>query len=169
MEEIWKDVVGYEGLYKISNHGRLISLKYGKEKILKFGKARGYLQTNLHKNGKFKKAFIHRLVASAFIDNPDDLPQVNHKDENKTNNNACNLEWCTAKYNSNYGTGTERRTDPKRKIVIQSMNGITIEEFKSIKETADKLKMSTTTVRKCCNEKLKTSCGYELMFKNQYK
>lgn len=107
--EEWKDVPNYEGLYQVSNLGRIKSLrdKNGKarEKILKLKLSKfGYYQICLCKNGKQKWYFVHRLVALAFIPNPNNLPQINHIDENKTNNYVENLEWCTSKYNSNYGT-----------------------------------------------------------------
>lgn len=112
-EEIWKDIDGYEGLYQVSNLGRVRSLgfdKWHKGKIIKgcFDGKKKYLFVSLHKNGNSKAFNIHRLVATAFIPNPNNLPQVNHKDEVKTNNNADNLEWCDAYYNMNYGTAMER-------------------------------------------------------------
>lgn len=110
--EIWKDIEGYEGLYQVSNKGRVKSLNYkrtGKEGILSSSPtSSGYLIVNLCKNKKQKPFYIHRLVAKAFLPNPNNLPQVNHKDENKENNTVYNLEWCTAKYNNNYGTHNER-------------------------------------------------------------
>ena len=106
--EIWRDVVGFEGLYKVSNLGNVKSLNYnrtGKEKLMKpQTDGHGYLQVMLYKDGKYKIKKIHRLVAEAFIPNPDNLPCVNHKDENKTNNKEFNLEFCTYEYNNNYGT-----------------------------------------------------------------
>ena len=105
--EIWKDIDGYEGLYQVSNLGRIKSLNYkrtGRTKILKLVKSNGYLDIILYNNGKCKHYLVHRLVAKAFIPNPDSLPEINHIDENKTNNKVDNLEWCTSKYNSNYGT-----------------------------------------------------------------
>ena len=115
--EIWKDIQGYEG-YQISNYGRIKSLNYNKtkqEKILKTSKnTKGYLQVGLFKDGKQVRKQIHRLVAEAFLENPNNLPQVNHKDENKENNCAENLEWCTLKYNINYGTGVQRRAEKRR-------------------------------------------------------
>ena len=101
MKEIWKEIKDYEGLYQVSNLGRVkSSTKILKNRLSK----RGYYIVTLYKNGKSTTKWVHRLVAEAFIPNPDNLPQVNHKDEDKLNNRVDNLEWCTAKYNCNYGT-----------------------------------------------------------------
>ena len=108
MVEIWKDIEGYEGLYEVSSYGRVRNLVSGK--FIKASKKNdGYCRVCLTKNGCRKCINIHRLVAQSFLPNPDNLPQVNHKDEDKTNNNVTNLEWCTAKYNINYGTSQQRR------------------------------------------------------------
>src|SRR5574344_1100472 len=105
MKEIWKNVSGYEGIYQISNFGRVRSFKFSNVRILKnIVQSAGYLTVDLRKNGARKSFKIHRLVALAFIENPNNLPSINHKDECKTNNSVNNLEWCTDKYNSNYGT-----------------------------------------------------------------
>ena len=107
--EIWKSIKGYEGLYEVSNLGRVKSLLYGKERILKPQKQRnGYLHIILCKNVKMKTFKVHRLVATAFIPNPECFEQINHKDEDKTNNCVSNLEWCSSKYNKNYGSRNER-------------------------------------------------------------
>lgn len=115
MNEIWKDILGYEGKYQVSNLGDVRSLNYnhtGEIKLLKQGtNKKGYKLVNLSKNGKGKHYLVHRLVAMTFIPNPDDLPQINHKDENPSNNNVKNLEWCDAKYNINYGTRNERTSE----------------------------------------------------------
>ena len=116
MQEIWKDIVGYENLYQISNLGRVKSvekyvnscLKYNptikrKEKMLKQYNKSGYLQVALSKNGIKTYFLVHRLVAQAFIDNPNNFPQINHKNEIKNDNRVENLEWCDRKYNCNYG------------------------------------------------------------------
>ena len=104
MKEIWKCVNGYEE-YLVSNYGNIKSRKYGKEKMLSFTKDKdGYYKVKLYKNKKCKVAYIHRLVAETFIDNPNNYNVVNHIDENKQNNNVKNLEWCSIKYNNNYGT-----------------------------------------------------------------
>lgn len=108
MEE-WRDVNGYAGVYQVSNLGRVRSFKSGKWKLLKSRLTpRGYYIVTLYKDGKSTSKWVHRLVAQAFIENPENLPQVNHKDENKLNNEASNLEWCDSKYNNNYGTKKER-------------------------------------------------------------
>lgn len=112
-EEIWKDVVGYEGLYQVSNMGRVRSLghdKWHKGRIIKshFDGKKHYKFVSLHKKGKSKRFNIHRLVAIAFVPNPNNYPQVNHKNEIKTDNRATNLEWCTAQYNINYGSAMKR-------------------------------------------------------------
>lgn len=105
MEEIWKPVVGYEGLYEVSSYGRVRRVN---KDLLKLQNVKGYNQVCLYKNGISTGLRVHRLVAQAFLPNPDNLPQVNHKDEDKTNNNVDNLEWCDNKYNNNYGTKIER-------------------------------------------------------------
>ena len=112
MEE-WKDIEGYEGIYQVSNLGRVKSLRDNfhrpREKILNpVNDKLGYNIVCLHKDGKHKNYKIHRLVAIHFIENPNNYPQVNHKDENKTNNTVDNLEWCTSEYNNNYGTRNKK-------------------------------------------------------------
>ena len=108
MQEIWKDIKGYEGLYQVSNLGNVYSIK--NNKLLKLHIShKGYVVVCLYKNNKQHTQQIHRLIAQAFIPNPNNLPCVNHKDENPGNNDFRNLEWCTYKYNNNYGTFAERR------------------------------------------------------------
>ena len=114
-EEVWKPIKDYEGLYEISNLGRVKSLNYrgtGKGKILKNIKDRkGYLKVCLTKNGRHKIFRVHRLVAEAFIPNPNNYPIVNHKDEVPSNNCVDNLEWCTYAYNNTYNNRHERAGD----------------------------------------------------------
>lgn len=108
MIEEWKNITGYEGLYQVSNLGRVKSLNYkgnGTEWILKgYVKKDGYEVVTLMKDGIRKYCRVHRLVALAFLPNPDNLPQINHKDEDKLNNCADNLEWCTGSYNTKYSS-----------------------------------------------------------------
>ena len=113
LEEIWKDIQGYEGQYMVSNLGRVKSFKKNSNgNILKISDdGNGYKQISLYKNGKSKTWKIHRLVAIAFIPNPNDLPQVNHKDEDPSNNCVDNLEWCDGKYNSNYGNHNKKLSE----------------------------------------------------------
>ena len=123
--EIWKDIAGFEGFYKVSDKGRIYSVErkdsQGQRRggrILKPKHSRGgYLMVHLYKNGKMKAKSVHRLVAETFIPNPDGLPQVNHRDEVKDNNNVGNLEWCDSKYNINYGTLLERSAQAQSKKV----------------------------------------------------
>ena len=108
MEE-WLNISGYEGLYQVSNLGKVRSFKSGKWQTLKNRLTpRGYYIVTLYKDGKATSKWVHRLVAQAFIPNPENLPQINHEDEDKLNNAASNLEWCDSKYNNNYGTKKER-------------------------------------------------------------
>jgi hypothetical protein len=110
LKEIWKDISDYHGIYQVSSCGQIRSLdhfdKYGrlkKGRILKQTKDKGdYLVVNLYRNGKLTKGKVHRLVALTFIPNPNNLPEVNHKDGNKSNNYLSNLEWCTSKENSDH-------------------------------------------------------------------
>ena len=147
--EIWKDIKGYEGLYQVSNKGRVKSVERIVRIADKLGGVRlkgemileqevgklGYHRVNLFNNDKGKKHLVHRLVAEAFLDNPMNYPQINHKDENKDNNIPSNLEWCTAKYNSNYGDRTERTAVAKFvPVSLFDMNGQLIRDFESIKD-----------------------------------
>ena len=106
-KEVWKDIKHYEGLYRISNLGRIWSVHKNDYKLPQT-KENGYLSVSLYKNGKMHNEYVHRLVALTFLPNHDNLPQVNHKDENKRNNSSDNLEWCDSKYNNNYGTHIDR-------------------------------------------------------------
>lgn len=150
-EEIWRPIEGYEGLYEVSNTGRVRSVdryiktcyeayKLQKGKILNPGKnTNGYLQVVLHCNGKCKTINVHKLVAQAFLPNPDNLPMINHKDEDKTNNNVTNLERCDAKYNINYGTRNIRRRDTL--IKNGSWTGLSKKEYnhKYYQDNRDKI------------------------------
>lgn len=106
--EVWKDIPHYEGLYQVSNLGNIYSVRYGK-RLKPVIMNNGYCAVTLRNiYGKQKIELIHRLVALSFLPNPNQYPQVNHKDENKANNKVSNLEWCTAKYNYSYGTKPQK-------------------------------------------------------------
>lgn len=138
MNEMWRDIKGYEGLYQVSNLGRVKSLYDGGESIRRIGrKPEGYLDVDLYKCGMGKTHYVHRLVAEAFIPNPYELPQVNHIDEDKTNNCVWNLEWCDRKYNMNYGTGKIRSAEKRSKRVYQyTKSGVFVRSYKSVNEAS---------------------------------
>lgn len=122
-KELWKPVVNFEEYYEVSNLGRVRRIKTGR--ILKPRFRYGsngdddYLRVNLCANGKKYTYYIHRLVADAFISNPNECTQINHRDEDKTNNDVSNLEWCDAIYNNNYGTRTIRAIETRRENTIK--------------------------------------------------
>lgn len=189
MVEIWKDIKDYEGLYQVSNLGRVKSLqrycycgnKYRlkKEKILNGSTDKdGYIRVGLYNNGQCVLKKIHRLVATAFIPNSDNFPQVNHKDENKTNNfvyinedglvnlEKSNLEWCSPIYNTNYGTAIERRSSKKRKSVKQfSLDGVLIKIWESVRKCESE-GFSHQGVSSCCKGIFKTYKGFIWNFAN---
>ncbi len=190
MKEIWKDIAGYEGLYQVSNCGNVRSLdrmcerkKYGnyfiKGKTLKPGiDRRGYFFVVLSKHSKLANKKVHRLVAQAFIENKEGLPQINHKDENKQNNKSNNLEWCTNIYNANYGTLPIRRSKSAKEriknakelggikrsqaVIMCDKAGAKIKEFSTITEAAKAIKNkdAVSAISKCCRNKRKTAYGF---------
>lgn len=172
-DEIWKDIEGYEGLYQVSNFGRIKSLeRYKKnnggsitlisEIILKQSKNnRGYCRIHLCKDAHKKAFSVHRLVADAFVHNPNNLTDVNHKDENKENNCADNLEWCDCNYNINYGTHNKRISLTKGCTVKAfDKNGQLEMEFHSMCEAERKTGISQQSISRCVNGKYKTAGGY---------
>ena len=164
-DEVWKNIEGYEGIYQVSNQGRVKSIGYGKERILKPAKVgSGYLKVNLWKNGEKKQFLVHRLVCQTFIYNPYNLPEVNHRDENKTNNYVENLEWCDRKYNNNYGTHNQRMVEKLSKSVLQfTKDGKFVKEWKSTKDVERNLGFNHSFISACCLGKYKF--GYEYIWK----
>lgn len=173
MKEIWKDIKCYEGLYQVSNLGRVRSLDrtvwngagffvmYGR--ILKPRTSTPYSRVTI----KQKDYYIHRLVAEAFLLNPDNLPQVNHKDENKRNNVAENLEWCDQKYNNTYGTKLERQAQKQRGIMRNNkpieqytLDGIFVSKYLSATIAAKKCGIDNSSVCKAAHGKHGHAGGY---------
>lgn len=193
MREEWRDITGYEGLYQVSNLGRVksldrylpfsgtISLRKGcllKQSINKYG----YERLGLYKNGKYKQHTVHRLVANTFIPNPDNLPCVNHKDENKLNNCVDNLEFCTVAYNNNYGTVKQRiseknkismkgkynRPDLVRPVLQYTLDGQFVAEYQSMAEAERQTGIHQTSISGCCRgiKYNHTAGGYVWKYKN---
>ena len=161
MQEVWKDIEGYIGIYQVSNLGRVRSLgnnKRKKDKIRKQIKTcKGYLRVGLHKDGATTWEYVHRLVAQAFIPNTGNLPQVNHKDENKENNCVDNLEWCTNEYNCNYGSKNEKVS--KKVICVET--GVV---YNSTREAERFLGVCHGSISDCCSGKRKTAGGFHWMY-----
>jgi len=170
--EVWKDIKGYEGLYQVSNEGRIKSLArewaagnrnskrcHDEMMIKQSCDDKGYKMVCLSKDGRSITKKVHKLVALAFIENPNNLPQVNHKDENKENNfvfinkdgsvdlGKSNLEWCTLEYNVKYGTRTERTS---KKVYQYTLDGELIKIWSSTAECG-RNGFSQTKVSDCCN------------------
>ena len=157
MEGIWKDIEGYNGDYQISNLGRVKSFKCNKEKILSpYKNKSGYYTIGL-KTGKETKYFrVHRLVAKAFIPNPNNYPFINHKDETRDNNAVANLEWCTAKYNSNYGHSAQKISISNGKTVCQyDLKGNLINKFHSAREAGKALNVRYQRITARCRGEIK--------------
>lgn len=185
MQEEWKVVSGYDGRYEVSNLGRIRSYsnaRWGNKAEAKIMKVKqipvGYLQVNLYKphgGGKADSGLIHRLVAEAFIPNPAKLPVVNHKDGNKTNNCADNLEWVTASENSFHAvrTGLKKPSQHQKEVVSKmqsipvvmfSLDGRKIAVFESGKQAALAVGADISAVTKCCRGKLKKTKGYRFQY-----
>lgn len=192
MEEIWKDIEGYEGLYQVSNMGRIKSLERYKENHGKLQKVEekiktiniknsGYQFVQLYKNNKYKNLMVHRLVAQAFIPNVDNKPQINHIDGNKLNNNVTNLEWCTNSENNKHAwnTGLKQCTEKlkeatrktnreyKSKPINQlDLQGNYIKTWLNAHEASRQLGIDRSTISQCCRggRRNKTAGGYKWCF-----
>ena len=162
----------------MSNKGNVVSLNYNRTgqrrlRIPRIGKG-GYLYVVLHKNGVSKTMKIHRLVSITFIPNPNNLPQINHKDENKLNNNVENLEWCDSSYNNKYGSRPRKVLDAhkrngssksERPVVKIDRSGTIVDEFISISEAARRCGVKRESLRDCVLGRQHTCVGYFWKYK----
>ena len=173
MTEVWRDIVDYEGKYQVSNHGRVRNIKFiesprskKKERILTPKEDRGgYLRVHLSNGKSDFHPTLHRLVATAFLDNPLCLPQVNHKDENKRNNHVSNLEWCSPIYNTQYGTGQQRASESKKKKIYQidKFSNQIVKEYTSATDAAIELfgdKKKKNAITSCARGTIPTAFGF---------
>lgn len=171
INEIWKDITGYEGIYQVSNLGRIKSLKYGKEKIRKPVKHKfGYLQIGLN-NGKYRVYKVHRLVAQTFIPNPENKPHIDHINTDRTDNRAENLRWVTAKENANNKLTIEKHKNkllpksekhPSSKPILQfTKEGEFVNIWNCARDIERELGCCNGDISKCCKGKLKTCGGYK--------
>lgn len=194
--ETWKDIVGYEGKYQVSNLGNIRSLNFHRSHETKIMKCildkDGYSIIMLYKDGKGTIYKVHRLVAEAFIPNPNGFPCVNHKDENPSNNDVTNLEWCTVAYNNNYGHRRDRlskslkglntwtRGVPKsadtrkkiglgnsRKVIQMTLEGDPIKEWGSMTEAANSLGCKHSKISECCRGNRKSHGGFRWKYKEE--
>jgi hypothetical protein len=185
MEE-WRDIKGYEGKYQVSNMGRVRSMDrfarvcgngqlLVKGRILVLGKyPNGYTMVTItNGKGKVSAKLVHRLVAQAFIPNPDGLPQVNHKDENIENNTVDNLEWCTSKYNANYGSRNEKCYESNRKFFkpvyqLDKDSGMIIRWWDSIANASRAVHVDETLIGRVCKGKGDTAGGFVWRYADEY-
>lgn len=177
VDETWKPIKGYEGLYEVSNKGNVASLNYRKlnyrKELTPKKNNYGYLWVELRNNGKTKQMLIHRLVADAFIENKENYPVINHLDENPLNNCVDNLEWCTMSHNVRYSQNlhperyepTKRNCKTFAKKVIQfDKDGNIVRIWDSLSHFKNETGKNDFGVRECCNGNRKTAYGYRWQF-----
>ncbi|NCD01333.1 hypothetical protein EOL94_04560 [bacterium] len=172
-KEVWKNIIGYKNIYQVSNKGRIKSLKFGQENIMKLKKWKnGYMRIDLCKNGKKKYCLVHRLVAQAFIQNPENKPCTNHINGIKSDNRVENLEWATKSENAihAYKTGLCKRYYGKdhwmSKTVDQyTLNFVFIREFAGVNEAMRKTGISTGNIAGACKDINRTAGGYRWKYK----
>lgn len=165
--EQWKEIAGYNGYYEVSDLGNVRSLPrrltdgrmYKGCMLVQKTARNGYKQVHLSKGNMARWISVHRLVADAFVPNPNNLPQVNHIDENKQNNCASNLSWVSASENCKYGNRNATMVQ-QRSVCVVATDGCMEYQFNSIQEAARELHISAGHISQCCNGKRKTAGGY---------
>lgn len=192
MKEIWKDVQNWEGLYQVSNFGNVRTLHYKKPYLMHpVIDKKGYARVSfvVKNSKKYFRYGVHRLVAEAFIPNPNNLPCINHKDEDKTNNRVDNLEWCTVEYNNNYGTGKWRSGDARRGRKFSELHLEHLREshaksqgklvnqydshynllgtFNSISEASRQLNIPIASISSCCRGVARSAGGFIFKYENK--
>lgn len=175
MEETWKAIKGYEGLYEVSSTGKVRTLPHktngvsvpGVELKANMYKGHRYIRLRLYKNGVSKDYMLHRLVAQAFVPNPYNKPYINHIDGNRENNSASNLEWCTQAENNRHAiilgiNSIEPMLKKTRKRVQQiGADGTVIKEWESMTEAASALNLQVSNISHCCKGRIKSTGGYK--------
>ena len=166
MSEQWKPIGGYGGKYEVSDLGRV---RQGEKSVNQYKDGKGYLRVSLYKDGAQRNVKVHRLVALAFIPNPDNLPMVNHKDEVKTNNRVDNLEWCTSLYNTNYGTGKYRAAKTHWVAIIGTDKEGNEHRFASIQEAAARVGGKMPCISACCRkvQGKRNAYGYQWRYEDE--
>lgn len=163
--EIWRSISGFEGLYEVSSYGNVRSLCAGRWRCEMMRKPvpdkDGYLTVNLKKDGKYTNTKIHRLVATAFLQNPDNLPEVNHKDENKANNHVENLEWCTRQYNQTYNDQMKRFCKP---VIQLSNDGQEIARYESVRTAGISTGTNESCISSVLNGKRRKAGGFRWVY-----
>lgn len=169
--EEWRNIVGYEGKYQVSNKGNVRTFQRDRCMLLKQKNNLGYKTIVLWDNKVRQDAKVHRLVAEAFIPNPNNLPFINHKDENPSNNCVDNLEWCTQQYNVTYGSAIQKRikSNPRVKpVVMLNANGEFEVEFESSAEAARHIGGNGSNVWAVCNKRAKSYKGKVFIYKDEW-
>ena len=171
IKEEWRHVPFFENKYMVSNKGKIVSLNFkmsGIKKEMSPWLHHGYKLVTLCMNGKTKQVPIHRLVAEAFIPNPNNYPIVNHKDENKLNNCADNLEWCTNEYNITYGTANQRRAEKGKVPILQmTVDSVFVRRFDSAKEAGKLLGIGHSSITAVCKGRQKTAYGFKWRYEDE--
>lgn len=167
MEEIWKDIDGYEGKYQVSSLGRIKSASWhngATERLLKLRlDRRGYPTCFLYKDGQRKQLSVHRVVANTFIPNPHNKPQVNHINGEKSDNRVKNLEWCTNRENQDHASDSDLKHTVK--VLQLDMNGNLVKEWSSMAKAANALRVTRASIFSCCTGKAKSCKNYIWKYK----